>query len=123
MDEQNRTERIRALVDRITFQSETFSVLRCRVKGYSDTVTVVGNLPGVHVGAVLTIQVFWKIDRQYGRQFSAISYEESLPASLFGIQKYLGSGLVKGIGPVYSKRSWIALERRPLRSLKSIRKS
>lgn len=104
MDEQNRTERIRALVDRITFQSETFSVLRCRVKGYSDTVTVVGNLPGVHVGAVLTIQGFWKIDRQYGRQFSAISYEESLPASLFGIQKYLGSGLVKGIGPVYSRK-------------------
>ena len=104
MEGQGKVERLRCLVDRITYESDTFSVLRCRVKGYADTVTVVGSMPGVHVGSVLVVTGTFKMDRTYGKQFSVISYEEALPATVYGIQRYLGSGLVKGIGKVYSKK-------------------
>ncbi|MBQ9009141.1 MAG: ATP-dependent RecD-like DNA helicase [Clostridia bacterium] len=104
MESREKVERLRCLVDRITFESDTFSVLKCRVKSYSDTVTVVGSMPGVHVGSVLLVSGFFKMDRTYGKQFSVVSYEEALPASVYGIQRYLGSGLVKGIGKVYSKK-------------------
>ncbi|MBQ8092186.1 MAG: ATP-dependent RecD-like DNA helicase [Clostridia bacterium] len=97
-------EQIRCLVERITFESDTFSVLRCRVKGYQDTVTVVGSMPGIHVGSVVAAKGVWRMDKTYGRQFSVTSYEEALPASVYGIQRYLGSGLVKGIGKIYSKK-------------------
>ena len=104
MEGQGKVERLRCLVDRITYESDTFSVLRCRVKGYADTVTVVGSMPGVHVGSVLVVTGTFKMDRTYGKQFSVISYEVTLPATVYGIQRYLGSGLVKGIGKVYSKK-------------------
>ena len=104
MDEQEKLEQLRCLVDRITFESDTFSVLRCKVKGYSDTVTVVGSMPGVHVGSVLQVSGRWKMDKAYGRQFSVVSYREALPATVYGIERYLGSGLVKGIGKVYARK-------------------
>ena len=99
-------ERLRGVVERITFQSEEtgFSVLKCRVKNYHDLVTVVGSLPDVHVGSVLTMDGTWRMDAKYGRQFSLEAYEESLPATVFGIEKYLGSGLIKGVGPKFAGR-------------------
>ena len=57
----------------------------------------------IHVGSVLSLSGNWKIDGKYGRQFSMESYEETLPATVYGIEKYLGSGLIKGIGPKYAK--------------------
>ena len=99
-------ERLRCVVERITYQNEQngYSVIKCRAKGYSDLVTVVGAMPEVHVGAVLSLTGEWKIDSKYGRQFSVESFEETLPATVLGIEKYLGSGLVKGIGPKFAKR-------------------
>ncbi|MBR2257260.1 MAG: ATP-dependent RecD-like DNA helicase [Blautia sp.] len=99
-------ERLRGVVERITFQSEDtgFSVLKCRVKNYHDLVTVVGTMPDIHVGSVLTMSGNWKMDAKYGRQFSLETFEETLPATVFGIEKYLGSGLIKGVGPKFAGR-------------------
>ena len=55
------------------------------------------------VGACLVVEGEWKVDKRYGRQFAAQSWEEELPATIVGIEKYLGSGLVKGIGPKFAK--------------------
>jgi exodeoxyribonuclease V alpha subunit len=73
-------------------------------KGYFDLVTIVGSMPSVNVGAVVSLRGEWKVDSKYGRQFSVASFEEKLPATAAGIEKYLGSGLIKGIGPVNAKR-------------------
>ena len=61
-------------------------------------------MPDVHVGSVLYLGGFWKMDARYGRQFTIQEFEETLPATVYGIEKYLGSGLVKGIGPKYAKK-------------------
>ncbi len=99
-------EQLRCMVERITYQNEEngYTVIRCRVKGYQDLVTAVGSMPEVHVGSVLLLGGSWKMDPKYGRQFSVQTFEETLPASAYGIEKYLGSGLVKGIGPKYAHR-------------------
>lgn len=99
-------DHLRAVVERITYQNAEngYSVLRLRAKGYNDLITAVGNMADTHVGSVLTLQGQWKVDAKYGRQFSIESYEETLPATVYGIEKYLGSGLIKGIGPKYAKR-------------------
>ena len=99
-------DHLRCVVERITYQTpETgYSVIRCRARGYSDLVTVVGLMPETHVGAVLSLEGAWKVDPKYGRQFTAEKFEETLPATVFGIEKYLGSGLIKGIGPKFAKK-------------------
>lgn len=99
-------ERLRCVVERITYQNADngYTVLKCAVKNYSDLVTVVGIMPDTHVGSVLSLDGFWKMDAKYGRQFSVEHFEETLPATMYGIEKYLGSGLVKGVGPKFAKR-------------------
>ena len=99
-------ERLRCVVERITYQNEKngYSVIKCRARGFQDLVTVVGNMPEVHVGAVLTLTGTWKVNPKFGRQFTAETFEETLPATVHGIEKYLGSGLVKGIGPKFAQR-------------------
>ena len=77
-------ERLRCVVERITFQSDGYSVLKCAAKGFSDLVTVVGMMPDTHVGSVLTLGGQWKIDSRYGRQFQVASFEETLPATVYG---------------------------------------
>ena len=99
-------DRLRCVVERITYQNEQngYSVIKVKARGYNDLVTVVGAMPEVHVGAVLTLTGEWKMDAKYGRQFSMVTFEETLPATVYGIEKYLGSGLVKGIGPKFASR-------------------
>ena len=98
--------RIRCVVERITYQNPDngYSVLKVAVKGYDDLVTVVGNLLDASVGSVLLIEGNWKVDAKYGRQFCAETWEEVMPATIYGIEKYLGSGLIKGVGPQFAKR-------------------
>lgn len=91
-------DRLRCVVERITYQSDGYSVLKCAAKGHTDLVAVVGMMPDTHVGSVLTLGGHWKIDSKYGRQFEVVTFEETLPATVYGIEKYLGSGLIKGIG-------------------------
>ena len=88
--------KIRCVVERITYQNPE--------KGYKELVPVTGNLLDVNVGSVLLVEGNWKIDARYGRQFIAEKWEETLPATVYGIEKYLGSGLIKGIGPKYAKK-------------------
>lgn len=99
-------EHLRCVVERITYQNEDngYTVLKCAVKNYNDLVTVVGTMPDTHVGSVLSLDGYWKMDVKYGRQFSVEHFEETLPATVYGIEKYLGSGLVKGVGPKFAKR-------------------
>lgn len=103
--------RIRCVVERITYQNPEngYTVLKVRVKGYKDLVPVVGNLLDANVGSVLIVDGVWKADIKYGRQFMAERWEETLPATIYGIEKYLGSGLVKGIGPKFAKKLYRSL--------------
>ena len=98
--------KIRCVVERITYQNPEngYSVLKCRIKDYSDLVPVVGNLLDANVGSVLLAEGSWKVDAKYGRQFVAENWEETLPATVYGMEKYLGSGLIKGVGPKFAKR-------------------
>ena len=99
-------EKLRCVVERITYHNEMngYSVIRCRARGFGELVTVVGLMPEVHVGSVLQLTGSWRIDAKYGRQFSIESFEETLPATVYGIEKYLGSGMIRGIGPKYARR-------------------
>ena len=103
---QHFTVKIRGVVEHITYQNPEngYTVLKCAVKSYKELVTVIGSLLDVNVGSVLLIYGNWKVDSRYGRQFAAESWEETLPATVFGIEKYLGSGLIKGVGPKYAKK-------------------
>ena len=98
-------DRITCTVDRITYQNPEngYAVLQANVKGYREQQTIVGNFFEVTVGAVLIVEGEWRVDKRYGRQFAAQSWTETLPATGTGMEKYLGSGLVKGIGPKFAK--------------------
>jgi exodeoxyribonuclease V alpha subunit len=93
--------KIRCVVEHITYQNAEngYSIMKVNVKGYKDLVTLVGSLLDVPVGSVLLCDGDWKVDKKYGSQFVVQSWEEEMPATIYGIEKYLGSGLVKGIGP------------------------
>lgn len=96
--------KIRCVIEGITFQNQEngWSVLKVRVKDYSEPVTLVGSILDEPVGAVLLCEGNWKVNKKYGRQFEVETYEEVMPATAYGIEKYLGSGLVKGIGPKFA---------------------
>jgi exodeoxyribonuclease V alpha subunit len=99
-------ESLSGLIERITFfNSENgFGVLQVKAKGHRDLVTVVGALPTANAGEWLVAEGQWTHDRQYGRQFRAEVIKTTPPTSAEGIEKYLGSGMVKGIGPVYASK-------------------
>ena len=91
-------------VDRVTFHNDEtgFSVLKVIISGRKLPVTVVGQIPNIVPGESITAGGEWINDRTHGRQFKAESLKSHPPDSLEGIEKFLGSGLIKGIGPVYA---------------------
>ncbi len=97
--------KLRGVVEHITYQNPEngWSVMKVKVKDYKDLVTLTGSLLDVPVGSVLLCEGNWRVDARYGQQFVVESWEEVMPATIYGIEKYLGSGLVKGIGPAYAK--------------------
>jgi exodeoxyribonuclease V alpha subunit len=99
-------ERLSGSVDRITFHSEAtgFCVLRVKVRGHRDLVTVIGSAASVTVGEFVESLGNWVNDRTHGLQFKASRLSTVPPSSLEGIEKYLGSGMVRGIGPHFAKR-------------------
>jgi len=99
-------EYLKAVVERITYVNieNGYSVIKVKSAGHPDLVTVVGRFAGVNAGSSAEFFGEWTVDAKYGKQFSAASFRESLPATLSGIEKYLGSGLIKGVGPVNAKR-------------------
>jgi exodeoxyribonuclease V alpha subunit len=100
------SETIEGHLERIVFSSEHnhYTVAKIKVKGDSDLVTVVGELAGMTPGQELKLSGAWETHPKYGRQFRATNYSVSLPAQIHGIQKYLGSGLIPGIGQVMAER-------------------
>jgi exodeoxyribonuclease V alpha subunit len=99
-------EQLEGSIDRITFQNvETgYTVARLALPKGGDPVTVVGDLPGLRAGEAVLLTGWWQQHPAHGRQFKATNYRLLLPATVEGIRKYLGSGLVKGIGPVTADR-------------------
>jgi len=79
-------------------------VLKVKAKGHRDNVTVVGSLPSVSAGEWVTAEGRWVQDREFGLQFRAEMLNATAPTTKEGIEKYLGSGMVKGIGQVYAKK-------------------
>ena len=100
------TEVLAGLVERVTFHSEEsgFCVLRVKARGHRDLVTTVGHAAMISAGEWITASGVWLNDRNHGLQFKAHFLKTSAPSSIDGIEKYLGSGMIKGIGPVYAKR-------------------
>jgi exodeoxyribonuclease V alpha subunit len=94
------------LVERVTFHNEDtgFAVLKVKVKGRRDLVPVVGTVAAVSPGEWITAEGRWERNRDHGMQLRAADIRCQAPTSLEGIEKYLGSGLIKGIGPVYAKK-------------------
>ena len=92
------------LVERVTFHNPEngFCVLRTRARGHRDLVTVVGHAAMVAPGEWITASGEWVNDRTHGQQFSARFIRTAAPSSVEGIEKYLGSGMIRGIGPVYA---------------------
>lgn len=99
-------ETLEGQVERITYAGEEdgYSVLRLKVRGRRDLVTVVGSFVSVTPGEVLRLRGAWGRHPKYGEQFRADQYETLSPDTVEGIRKYLGSGLIKGIGPEMAKR-------------------
>ncbi len=104
---EGRTEiELKGQVERVTFFNEEnhYTVARMRIQGRIDLVTVVGSFYSLTPGEELKIRGYWERHVRYGEQFKALSYESVMPATVKGIEKYLGSGMIKGIGPVTAKR-------------------
>jgi exodeoxyribonuclease V alpha subunit len=99
-------ERLSGSIERVTFHSEAtgFCVLRVKAKGNRDLVTVVGSAASVTAGEFIDCLGVWANDRQHGLQFKANELKIVPPTTQEGIEKYLGSGMVKGIGPHFAKK-------------------
>ncbi|MEI7935367.1 MAG: ATP-dependent RecD-like DNA helicase [Verrucomicrobiota bacterium] len=99
-------ESLTGLIERVTFFNEEngWAVLKVKATGHRDLVAVVGSLASVSAGEWVTAEGHWVHDREFGRQFRADMLNSTAPTTREGIEKYLGSGMVKGIGSVYAKK-------------------
>jgi len=99
-------EVLAGLVERVTFHNPEngFCVLRMKARGRRDLVTVVGHAALVAAGEWVTASGEWVNDRTHGQQFKARFLRAAAPSSLEGIERYLGSGMIRGIGPVYARK-------------------
>jgi len=93
-------------IERITYTNDEtgYTIAKIKVYGRRDLVTVVGNFMAPMPGEILKMQGEWANHPKFGEQFKVVHYKSLVPASVAGIEKYLGSGLIKGIGPVMAKR-------------------
>jgi len=97
---------IEGVLERIVYFNEenNFTVARLQMAKIRDLVAIVGNMPCPNPGETLRLKGEWVVDSKFGRQFRVESCLSVLPSTITGIEKYLGSGLVKGIGPIMAKR-------------------
>jgi len=100
------SEPLVGLVERVTFHNPDngFCVLRVKAKGQRDLVTVVGHAPTISAGEFIQASGSWVNDRTHGPQFKASFLRAAPPTTIEGIEKYLGSGMIKGIGPIYASK-------------------
>src|SRR3979411_105445 len=99
-------EVLAGLVERVTYQNAEngFCVIRIKARGHRELVTVVGHAAIISAGEWVTAAGDWVNDHTHGQQFKARFLRTSAPTSIDGIEKYLGSGMIRGIGPVYAKK-------------------
>src|ERR1700679_2959323 len=118
MTEAPAREILAGLVERVTFHNAEngFCVLRVKARGHRDLVTVVRRGARRSAGEWMTASGEWINDRAHAQQFKARFLKTSTPSSIDGIEKYLGSGMIRGIGPVYAKKMVKAFGDRSLTS-------
>ncbi|MHC5763045.1 SF1B family DNA helicase RecD2 [Nostoc sp.] len=99
-------ETITGVVERLTFYSAEsgYTVARLTRPRSTELTTIVGSFANIQPGQTLQLTGFWRDHPQFGPQFQVVNYKETKPATLTGIEKYLGSGLIKGVGPVTARR-------------------
>lgn len=99
-------ETLNGILERIVYENPDngYTIGRFSARGQSELVTIVGNLASIYAGESLVLNGEWVNNPKYGRQFQVEKYETILPANIAGIKKYLGSGLIKGIGPKMASR-------------------
>ena len=99
-------EVLAGLVERVTFHNAEngFCVLRIKARSHRELITLVGHAAAISAGEWVTASGDWVNDGTHGQQFKARFLKTSAPTSLDGIEKYLGSGMIRGIGPVYAKK-------------------
>ncbi len=99
-------EHLQGVVERVTYHAEDsgYTVGRLKVPGNRDLITIIGRFPDIHAGQTLRLAGYFREHPKYGQQFQVVHAQETKPATLTGLEKYLGSGLIKGIGPVTAKR-------------------
>jgi exodeoxyribonuclease V alpha subunit len=104
--ESSTQEVLAGLVERVTYHNAEngFCVLRAKARGHRDVVTVVGHAVTIAAGEWITASGEWVNDRTHGQQFKARFLRTSPPTSADGIEKYLSSGMIRGVGPVYAKK-------------------
>ena len=102
---ENARQTLEGVVERIVYShpESGWTVLKLARAG-GGRLTVVGRLPGLQPGESVRFSGSWKLDRKYGRQFEAVSYLALRPETRDGMQRYLGSGLIEGVGPVMAER-------------------
>ena len=100
------TEVLAGLVERVTFHNDEngFCVLRVKARGQRDLITVLGHAAMISAGEFVQASGSWVNDRTHGVQFRASFLKASAPTTIEGIEKYLGSGMIRGIGPIYAKK-------------------
>ena len=97
---------LQGTLERFTYVNEdtSYTIARFKVEGKRDLTTIIGNMISVNPGETLKLEGYWVNDKKYGEQFRVERYETVVPSSVVGIERYLGSGMIKGIGPVFAKR-------------------
>lgn len=104
---------LRGVIERITYHNEEngYTVAKLaperpprHLPHWQTEVAIVGNMAGVNVGESVELHGRWTVHPEYGKQFTVVKMRSVLPATITGIEKYLGSGLIKGVGPVTAKR-------------------
>ncbi|WP_254955256.1 MULTISPECIES: ATP-dependent RecD-like DNA helicase [unclassified Cyanobium] len=100
------TEVLAGSIERVTFHNAEngFCVLRIKARGHRDLVTVVGHAAEISAGEWVTVSGTWVNSREHGQQFKAAFLRASAPTTAEGIEKYLGSGMIRGIGPIYASK-------------------
>lgn len=98
-------DKISGIVESIVYKDEKkdFSVIKISVSSSYELVTLVGDMMDVSIGSMISAEGYWKSNKKFGLQFSVKSWEESLPEDLHEIERYLGSGIIEGIGQKFAK--------------------
>ncbi|GAC1306420.1 MAG: ATP-dependent RecD-like DNA helicase [Ktedonobacteraceae bacterium] len=99
-------EQMQGIVERVTYHADDsgYTVARLKSAHERDLITIVGRFPDIHAGQTLRLTGYWGEHPKFGQQFQVVHAQETKPATLTGLEKYLGSGLIKGIGPMTAKR-------------------